>query len=372
MADYFLADDLSGALDAAAGFHHAGHNVQIALSADDWRLETDSIVGITTETRNMAAVEAAAAVRRVLAVGQARGARLVYKKIDSTLRGPVAAELAAVAAALPGTQILFAPANPQVGRTVRGGQLLVHGVPVTETEFGRDPVSPVRESRIARLLGAAATAQVIIPDLATEGDLERAVRQIHDAGRPWIAVGSGALARAAGRYFPPGEAARPAMPPRPAGPTLLIGGSAHPANREQAHMLARTQGVPVHELSIAEPQQAIQSVIESLRAKGAAMLLVEKARADSKAVLEAIATAASAAIAATGAGRIFATGGETAYALCRALDVATLAFLAEIEPGLSLSCGEARGRPLLLAIKPGGFGDVHTWERAWMALQHGG
>ena len=29
MSDYFLADDLSGALDAAAAFHHAGRRVMV-------------------------------------------------------------------------------------------------------------------------------------------------------------------------------------------------------------------------------------------------------------------------------------------------------------------------------------------------------
>lgn len=371
MPEYFLADDLSGALDAAAGFHTAGHRVTIALSPAGWSAVPDgSIVGLTTETRNLAPAVAAEKVAQVLASGRARGARLIYKKIDSTLRGPMAAELAALAAALPDAKILLAPANPRVGRTVRDGQLLVHGVPVAETEFARDPVSPVRESSIAKLLGGMeATGRAIIPDVETEADLEEAVRRRQEAGAPWVAVGSGALARVVGRRcLKPAESSQEIHPIRGHGPTLMIGGSAHPANREQAQVLARERNVPLHELRVADPEPATRAAIASLRTRGAAALIVEAARADSAIALAAIATAARTAIETAGVGRVFATGGETAYALCRALGVSALAFLAEIEPGLSLSEGQAAPGSVLFAIKPGGFGDVRTWERAWLAM----
>src|SRR5688572_939807 len=149
MSDYFLADDLSGALDAAAAFHEAGRSVIVTLSPDKLpTMPAADVVGITTETRNASAAEAAALVAAAIAQGRVRGARLLYKKIDSTLRGPVAAEVTALAAAMPHATILFCPANPRAGRTVRDGVLLVHGVPVASTEFARDPVSPVEESSI--------------------------------------------------------------------------------------------------------------------------------------------------------------------------------------------------------------------------------
>jgi uncharacterized protein YgbK (DUF1537 family) len=146
---FFLADDVSGALDAAAGFFLAGWPVRVVLSAEGWRdVKPGELVAFSTETRNAAPTHAAHVLTAALAAAQARGGRLVYKKIDSTLRGPVAAELAALLAARKEWRVLFAPANPRAGRTVRGGVLRVHGVPVHETAFARDPASPVRESAI--------------------------------------------------------------------------------------------------------------------------------------------------------------------------------------------------------------------------------
>ena len=372
MSDYFLADDLSGALDAAAAFHRVGRRVTIALSIDAWpEAGADEIVGLTTETRNAAPEPAAATVATVLAIGQAHGARLVYKKIDSTLRGPVAAEIAALTAAMPEARVLFTPANPRVGRTVRDGRLLVQGVPVSETEFARDPVSPVRESSLRALLGSAATPQVEIADAMNEADLETAVARMAAQGGPWVAVGSGALARpvAAQLYS---AAAKHASPPRSAigGPILFVGGSAHRANREQAAELARIGDIDVHQVTIADPNRTVvAAATESLRTRGGATILLEERRTESDVALRAIVSVAAELIARAEVARVFVTGGETAFALCGRLGIASLQFEAEIEAGLSVSSAVTSRGPMRLAVKPGGFGDAHTWVRAWRALQ---
>lgn len=371
MSDFFIADDLSGALDAAAAFHHAGRRVIVAVSPDAWAAATPGqVIGITTETRNAAPEIAAAAVRQAVARGRASGGRLLYKKIDSTLRGPVAAELAALEAAMPGTRILFVPANPRVGRTVRNGLLLVNGTPVAETDFARDPLSPVTESAIARLLGAALTPQVVLADASSEEDLAAAVARMNAGGVDWVAVGSGALARPVAASQPgvtlPAE---PAAPEIPAGPVLFVCGSAHGLNREQSSRLAREHGVPVHEVRPADGGPAIQAAISSVRARGAAALLLETPRTDSMVALAAIAAAATRVITEGGVRRVFVTGGETAFALGGLLGIAALRFLREVEPGLSISRGEAALGAMLLAVKPGGFGDAQTWIRAWTELR---
>jgi uncharacterized protein YgbK (DUF1537 family) len=371
MKAYFIADDLSGALDAAAAFHHAGRRVKIVLDHADWHADADEVVGVTTETRNAAPERAAAVVAGTMARGQSQGAALVYKKIDSTLRGPVAAEIAALAQQLPGARILFTPANPAVGRTVRGEVLLVHGVPVSETEFARDPVSPVRESNLRRLLAGAGGDRVVIVDAASEADLAAAVARHLQPDEAWVAVGSGALARpvAALAAHRRGSTSPAEHRPSPAGPILMLGGSAHPGNRLQAATLFRERGVPVHVLQVAEPAAAVAAVIASLRATGGASLLVEETRHASARVLPVLTAVAREIIAATATGRIFATGGETAFALCGALEISTLRFVAELEPGLSLSRTVPPRPPVLLAIKPGGFGTAATWVRAWDHLR---
>jgi uncharacterized protein YgbK (DUF1537 family) len=344
--------------------------VKIVLSLEAWGEggSDEDVVAITTETRNAPPADAAAAVVRAIDHGRARGGRLVYKKIDSTLRGPVAAELGALAAAMPQARILFAPANPAVGRTVRSGVLLVRGLPVAETEFGRDPVWPVKMSHIRTLLGDVAGGRLEVPDTETEQDLSAAVARMEAGGVPWVAVGSGALARpvaARDRRVAPQVAASVAI----AGQSVLMAcGSAHQGNYEQARVLAETRGVPSHELAIDRPELARDAVANILRERGGATLMIEAQRRDSTRVVRVMADTVATLVASTGVGRVFVTGGETAFALCARLGISALTFLDEIEPGLSLSRGHAMHRPIALAIKPGGFGDAQTWVRAWDAL----
>lgn len=377
MIDYFLADDLSGALDAAAAFHRVGRHVRVVLGAENWRPEPDDdVVGVTTETRNIAPECAAAIVTRALAHAASFGARLVYKKIDSTLRGPVAAELAALAQALPEARILFAPANPAVGRTVCEGVLLVHGMPVAETEFGRDPVCPVRQSLVSEYARGIPSERVRIPDVAVPTDLTQAVEEAVRSGEAWIAVGSGALARPVAEALrhgakKQGDERRTCWRERP-GPNeiVFVAGSAHPMNREQAAALATRVGVEMREVRLDSLDTVARQGTADLGRSGVALLLAEAARRDSAAVLDAVVAVAGRIVDARGVRRVFATGGETAFALCRHLGVGSLSFSAELEPGLAVARGRAAGGDeWLLAVKPGGFGDRTTWVKAWAALR---
>ena len=368
MSDWFLADDLSGALDAGAAFHAAGRRVRLVEATDDWWPGTEGeIVGVNTESRNLPPAEAAARVGATLAHAAARGARLVFKKIDSTLRGPVAAELAAVRQHLPGHRILLCPANPAAGRTVEEGQLLVRGVPVLATEFARDPAAPVREGDLRRIAGA--DAGLSLADAREERDLETAVAAVVAAPGPWLAVGSGALAGPVARRL--GGAARMIRPhPRPAQcPVLFLGGSAHPLNRTQAGRLAAARGLTVIHAHPAEPGKAVAAGAAQLRATGAALVLAPEARGRPEEIREGVAAIGAALITGHGARRVFVTGGETARALAARLGLRELFVEGTIEPGLVLATAATpAGEALLLAVKPGGFGDADTWIRAAAAL----
>jgi uncharacterized protein YgbK (DUF1537 family) len=372
MNECFIADDLSGALDAAGAFFRAGRSVTIALSPERWpEVPADEVIGFTTETRNASPDAARAAVQAVMHLLGSRGSRLVYKKIDSTLRGPIAAEVVALAECLPAARFLFCPANPAVGRTVRAGVLLVQDVPVAATEFGRDPVSPVRESNLRALLASIAGPRLVLADAADDSDLEAAVRAMESGAAPWVAIGSGALARpvASRLVRPVTRHARPAETAFPPGPVLFLCGSAHPINRVQASALAAAAGIPTHPLLPASPLPAVLAARRSLRERGGASLIVDSARIAPRVVLEALALAAAELMAEVGAGRIFLTGGETAQAVCRQLGIDTLRFVAELEPGVAVADSVAFGRQIRLAIKPGGFGSPEAWVGAWRRLK---
>lgn len=381
MSDFFLADDLSGALEAAAAFHDAGCTVRIALTPDaPLAAASDEVIGFTTETRNTAPAAAAARVAHVLALAHARpgGGRLLCKKIDSTLRGPVSAELAALTAALPHARILFCPANPRVGRTVRDGILRVHGAPVAETEFARDPANPVRTSVIRDLLGPAATERVTIPDIETQADLAAAVARMKQLGNDWIAVGSGALARAvAGTLVPAPSGAAPETTASSFAtqPVLFVCGSANPVNHAQAIRWQQHVQTSAHFITPGRDNAAaIAAATAELRAgRWSALRLVAPASGDTNAptsatALTAISEAARVIATASGVRRMMLTGGETAFAFCAALGISALKVEGELEPGLVLASARLHEENWRFAIKPGGFGSESAWVHAGLRL----
>ena len=89
-----IADDLTGAADSGVQLARSGYRTAVAFrGASILPTEDLDAVAVDTDSRPLPAGFAA---KRVLEAGHAvRDARIVYKKIDSTLRGQIPAELAA-------------------------------------------------------------------------------------------------------------------------------------------------------------------------------------------------------------------------------------------------------------------------------------
>jgi len=223
-----VADDLTGALEAGAKFAGNGMRARVITEREIESAPDVPVLVIDSETRHAGADCAAAVVRLIAREGRRRGAALVYKKTDSTLRGNIAAELGAVLEEFPDRPAVYVPAYPEVGRTVMGGRLHVHGVPVHQTDFASDPLNPVRESHIGRMLGGL---PVSVIDGETPGDVERAAERIANSDPLPIAAGPAGLAEAlALRLRLPRTARRPW--PR-LSRCLVVNGSLHPVSRCQ-------------------------------------------------------------------------------------------------------------------------------------------
>jgi len=83
---------------------------------------------IDTETRHLGTAEAARVVARLARAASRRGrGGLQEDGLDSA--GNIAAELVAMREVWPDRPVVYVPAYPALGRTVRRGRLYVHGVP---------------------------------------------------------------------------------------------------------------------------------------------------------------------------------------------------------------------------------------------------
>ena len=162
---YLLADDLAGAHDAAIPFAKRGFAV--AVISDPYRLnrfDSADIVVLDTNTRSSGEAEAIERVGAACKSIRARSGSIIYKKIDSTLRGHVALELDLVCSMMDFSLAVCAPAFPELGRTTVGGYQLLHGVPVGCDDMA-GPDIPPQHASIPDLLGNTSSRETVHIDM---------------------------------------------------------------------------------------------------------------------------------------------------------------------------------------------------------------
>lgn len=156
-----VADDLTGANATGARFARAGLRSATVTSVG----MTDALDGfdaviVSTDSRHLDPAQAAARVTAV--VEEFPEAALVIKRTDTTLRGNVSAETAAVLAAVrrhhPGQRVrgLVVPAYPTSGRVTVDGMQLLDGVPLERTELRHDAHNPMHTSSVGAIVSAQA------------------------------------------------------------------------------------------------------------------------------------------------------------------------------------------------------------------------
>ena len=121
-----LADDLSGAAEAASAF--LGRLPAPALHLQPGGLRHEGVTVVDLNTRTVPKTQAQNAVRRALDGIPPRV--MVLAKVDSLLRGHVGPWAEVLAERGP---VVVAAALPALGRTVRGGVLHVEGLPLHQT-----------------------------------------------------------------------------------------------------------------------------------------------------------------------------------------------------------------------------------------------
>jgi len=318
-----IADDLTGALDAAAPF--AAHPKGVAVATEPAALAAAlgsgaGVVSVSTRSREIGPAEASRRVAEALAaLPEGTG---LFKKIDSRLKGNIASELAAFGL----RPMLVSPAIPDLGRIVRDGRLTGSGV--------AEPIA-VR----ARLGPAASEAEV--PEAATDADLLRSVR---GAAAGTVLVGARGLARALARQL---SLPAPPIPDPLSAPLCIVVGSTDPITLAQVAALKRARP----DLDTVEaPSGRVPSGPTGPLA--ALTLLQAVAGADTPPERVAADFARGAAPWLARARSLVVTGGATAEAVLDALGIASLSVAGEALAGMPL----CRAGTLDIVTKSGGFG----------------
>jgi uncharacterized protein YgbK (DUF1537 family) len=251
-----IADDLTGALDTGVQFRNWGLSVQvIPLLEEIQPLEIgNDVFVINTNSREDVQKTAYLKVKEAMEA-LVNIVQVFYKKVDSTLRGNIGAELDAMMDTIESDHVIFAPAFPSAKRTTVYGFQYVNQVLLGGTEYARiDRLSYIPD--IIKLQSHRKTSiiqindtrkdlesiyhdniekgnEIIVIDAETEDDLIRIAKLSEEA---LIFSGSAGLAAA----LPIGVGLR--APP----PTLTICGSTRKKTRTQvSHMVQRLNGVRI-------------------------------------------------------------------------------------------------------------------------------
>jgi len=234
-----LADDLTGACDAAACFAPGSGPVAVLVSREYRDVHSVIRTVINTQSRLLRPEEARAVL---CSVGkQFSTKQIIFKKIDSALRGPVGAELVGLVEGLGERTIILAPAIPGIGRTTKNGFIYDSGVPINQTPYAGDAASPVGFSNIKQIINLTGEIQCEIPDTESDEDMQQIVKQSL-RNIPVVFAGSIGLADALAHMV---EFNRWNARVRPACRVVIVCGSFYSRAQEQIQAAANHFGTHV-------------------------------------------------------------------------------------------------------------------------------
>lgn len=383
-----VADDLTGAADAGVGFLRAGLSATVTWTGELPADRTD-VLAIDTATRRLDAGQATAICGRVVAGLREAGVLTLYKKIDSTLRGQIGAEVAATLDAWhEGAPAIVAPAFPATGRITSGGRQYVNGaglgsVPDLLRAAGLQTtlatLADVRGGGLGQLLKAQLGSgnRAIVCDAETAADL----RTIAEAGAgletPVVWVGSAGLAHHLQPVLGLTPSKQSSDPRLPDGPALVAVGSVSPIARKQAADLVASGvvhiGIPVPVLAGTDRSAwtSLALRISGLLGRGRDVVVTIDADGREGVDDERLTQALGELVrpCADQAGALIATGGDTAAGILAAWDITALRLIDELEPGVPLSAGVRSGREISVVTKAGAFGGTGTLTSARAKLR---
>jgi uncharacterized protein YgbK (DUF1537 family) len=316
-----LADDATGACDAAGAFGSSRSTLVMYGAPAEWPSDID-VLSLDLNLRDRSPGDAEQAI--FAAARDLGSAHHVFVKIDSTLRGPIAALVRGALSGSAKSMAVVAPAFPEHGRLILEGRLVVSGQP---------------GPRLEDVVGTM--AETLVVDSENTDDLGR----VADAARrhpEWLLVGSAGLARQLAA-----PVATVTVPTRNAGPLLIVAGTPAAATRSQLARMA----------SLA----SLESVV-----------VLTTPPADERDTGEA-ATALAYEVGAWAKHNtpraVVLTGGATARAVCDRLGVRALRVHGELAPGIPIASLEGGvWDSLTVVTKAGGFGGPDTLLEVARAL----
>ncbi len=424
-----IADDLTGANDTGVQFTRKGLSTTVLLDLEMKIMSERDVVVFDTDSRSSSRQEAFERVNRACESikQQETLPEIIYKKIDSTLRGNIGAEWDAIYRAFQPDFIVIAPSYPKVGRVMKNGSMFVDGLLLHETATSNDPKNPSTRSYLPELLQEQSEKPFsLITTELLRGDralLTERIEQLHRMDIPYLLFdaetdedldsiaalfqggdyhviwsGSAGLAYALTSQFPAIEASQ-AHVNADSDRVIVVVGSVNPASRRQLDYLLQQDHVMGIEwnslLALTEEERrtehervyylALQALLD--RQKHVVLYssdspaTIQSARRQgrergmdaaqvSNAISDALGNTAARIIKQCGISKLVLTGGDTARQVIMHLGAGQFELIAEIEAGVPVGRLSVH-KGIHVITKAGGFGGDEVLLRAMRALAGG-
>lgn len=417
-----IADDLTGANDTGVQFARTGLKTSVLMEAGCATVSQPDVLVIDTDTRAVPAAQAYEKVRQASLFFQSQPYPfdLIYKKIDSTMRGNIGAECDAIYDVFAPDFILIAPAYPMNNRIVRDGHLYLNQKRLNETEMAADPLTPVQESYIPNILRKSTKRRIsilrqddlakgkdhiihkmheflsdqipyVVFDASAEADLRQMVTCVEEAGLNVVWAGSAGLAEVLAKARYKGEAAAAVHLPGSDKPVLMVVGSVNTVTRKQLARVLTEPFVKGVELDVravlsggqaaeAEKQAVLSEVARAIRqncdvvlySSGdfAAVQQPGEMGTASAIISEMLGELTKLIVSRHGLQRLLLTGGDTARKVCMSMGIAEFRLIDEIEVGVPIG-KLVHANELLAITKAGGFGSPNVLAHSLRILKGG-
>jgi uncharacterized protein YgbK (DUF1537 family) len=181
-----IADDLTGGSDTGAQFAKKGYTTQLIsvtkiLNENFSKYLDKDVLVLNTNTRGVDSKTASRLMFELFQNKYIKRIPIIYKKIDSTLRGNVGFEVDAIMQATGISLSFLCPSFPEQNRIMANGILLLNGKPLTLLKNSFNNSLPIKKSNVVELLKRQSSQNIGWIDLnlvaANKGILKSAVNR---------------------------------------------------------------------------------------------------------------------------------------------------------------------------------------------------
>jgi uncharacterized protein YgbK (DUF1537 family) len=415
---YIIADDLSGANDTGVKFAKKGYNAVVSITTNQSTLlipDKIDVFVVDTETRELEERPARKKVKSTLEKLRIDQDDFVYKKVDSTMRGNIGAEIEEIMKFLRKDICVFTPSFPSHQRVTIDSFLVVDQKPPGKGEYSSHQLNQEEYSFIPSILEKQtdfSIGQICLIDIAKgqkailskmnelykkgnkiivlDSTMENHLKDIFNSGFKFkgsvLFSGSAGLAE----HFPinkkmPRKLHRNSKNSKR--PFIIVAGSRNSIVGQQISYLKKNLNLPEIKIELEQAFSDRDKLLENDIAKsiefvnaGQDLLIYTDAIYNERhsinnklmtkyhlsfreleiEIKKIFGQLVAEIIRQTNARNLILTGGDIALGVCEELKINNMNILDELLPGIPLTSANYENRALHIITKEGGFGKVDT------------